>query len=126
MTATYQGDYSNDWQWWDNTEPVTITVKRPNAANPVPAGATTTQISIDNAFRGDIDRKATDYSDVRIAEADQIWSVPTALVGSYKLHEGDLLTDADGVVWVVDVATEVTIGTSSLYWTLATSERRAN
>lgn len=124
--TNYQGDYSDDWEWWDNTEPVTITIKRANSSNPIPAGATTTNISISDAFRGDIDSKLTEYSGIDIASVDQIWSVPTALVGANRIEVGDILTDGDGVVWAIANATEVTIGTSSLYWTLATNKRATN
>ena len=116
MTATtYQGDYSTDWRFWDNTESVTVTTLR--------AGATTTSIAIGDAFRGDIERKAARLLDVDIVENDQIWTIPASLMGVNELRQADTITDGDVVVWIVLEATLVTLGTSKLYW-LATSQKK--
>lgn len=118
MTATTaQLDYSNDWQWWDNTESVTASLTRR-------AGATT--VAITDAFRGDISRNAADVLGVDLVANSQIWSIPAELMGVNEFVQGDTITDADEVVWTVEAATLVTLGNSKLYWTVATNKRKGS
>ena len=121
----FQGDYSNDYQWWDNTEAVAVSLLRPDPANPVPPVALATTVSISMAFRGDIDGKATEYLGVSTEQFEQIWTIPTALLTTNELRIGDTITDADEVVWVIQAATKVMLGTSDLFWTVATSKRES-
>lgn len=121
----YQGDYSGDWRFWSNTEPVTVTITRQNSANPVPAGAATSTIAISDAFRGDISRQGVSSPDLVVSSSKQTWSIPSALLLGAELREGDTITDGSGVVWVIDSAVEETVGTSKLHWTAETTKRKA-
>lgn len=112
-----QIDYSDDWQWWDNTEPVTVSLARQSG---------TTTVAITAAFRGDISRNAADALGVELVANSQIWSIPAALMGSNELCQGDTITDEAGIVWNVEAAVLVTLGTSKLYWTAATNKRKGN
>lgn len=111
----HQGDYSTDYQWWDNVESLSGSMPR--------AGAVTQTFSTTYAFRGDISGDAPSYLGAELQENSQVWSIPAASVGTYELLRGDTLTDSSSVVWVVDQATLVTLGTSKLFW-LATTHRK--
>lgn len=123
--AGFQGDYSNDYRWWDNTEAVTVSLLRPDPANPVPPVALATTVSISMAFRGDIDGKAAEYLGVSTEQFEQIWTIPSALLTTNEMRIGDTITDADEVVWVIQAANRVMLGTSDLFWTVATSKRES-
>jgi len=112
-----QIDYSLDWQWWDNTESLTVELFRS-------AGASS-EVSVSAAFRGDIERKAVEFFGLEVVQNSQVWSVPASLLGSDELLQGDTLTDGDGVVWTVEAATLNTIGTSKLFWSAVTNKQRA-
>lgn len=114
--AGYQGDYSTDYQWWDNVETVTGSIKL--------AGGSTQAFTANYAFRGDIARSDQDHGIV-IHGNEQIWCVPSAEVGNYELKEEDTLTDSASVVWVVRRAVLIYLGSSKLYWQVTTEKRRA-
>ena len=115
MTATTcQLDYSRDWRWWDNTESVTATLTR---------AAGTTTVTITDAFRGDVEGKASNYPELIVSDKSVIWSIPYELLGSAnRIEEADEITAGDGV-WIVDSATLVTIGTSKYYWLVVTHKK---
>lgn len=115
--TTPQISYATDWQWWDNTESVTASLTR---------RTTTTTVTISDAFRGDISRTAVDVLGADLVANSQIWSVPASLMGSNEFVQGDTITDADSVVWNVEGAVLVTLGSSKLYWTVATNKRKGS
>lgn len=115
-------EYSGDYQFWTNTEAVTVTIKR--AGTVTPGVPSTTTISIAVAFREDLDRKTAAILEVQSTEDAQVWNVPAALMGSNELRENDTITDSDGVVWIILSASLVRIGTSKLHWIAAVVKQR--
>lgn len=107
--AGYQGDYSNEYLFWDNTEAVTVTIKRPGT----PA---TTNIAIARAYREDLDHDTAKLFDIWSPQDAQVWNIPAALMGSDELRETDLITDASSVVWTVKAAVLERVGTSAVSW----------
>lgn len=120
---SYQGDWSDDYLYWDNTEAVTAYVTTPNAAA---AGVdpTTTTVSIAIAFRGDISKLGKDLGDVLVETDTQEWSIPYALLGAYSFTQGDKIVDADDVTWIVDSSVLNRIGSSKLYHLAQTHKKQ--
>lgn len=122
-----QVDYSDDYQHWDNTEPVTVTIKR---ANPVtPGSPVTTAIPVALAIRDDLERKLFPLVEVRSSEDACMWSVPCALLvvsaTQHELQLDDRVTDADSVVWIVVDLKLIRVGTSKLHWIAACVKQRS-
>ena len=112
----HQGNYSNDHLWWDNVETLTGSLKRTNAS--------TVTFTSNYSFRGDMSRNAQTYLSLVVSDVEQLWSIPASEVGDNELMETDELTDSDGVVWVIDQVTLITLGTSKLFWLAATHKKR--
>ncbi len=110
-------EYSNDYQWWDNTEAVTITLVRESG---------TTTVSVAIGSRSDISTRELASSTQGVFQAGDVrWKIPVILLGiSNRLLPDDLITDASGVVWNVRSVSEVRVGTSRLHWEAICAERK--
>ena len=82
--------YANEYQWWDATESVTVTLDRAEGRQYLP-GVT--------AKRGDESEARAVFAEVSAGGFDLLWTVPDTLLGGCELREGDLLTDASSVKW---------------------------
>lgn len=101
-------DYSGDYQFWSNTEAVTVTLS-PNAVSP-------TSVSISKAMRNDLRRAGTVYNGIDLQGDEVLWSIPYALLNpagnGREIDKLDRITDADAIVWTVISATEIRVGSS--------------
>lgn len=87
-------DYSNDWQFADGVETVTITPKHPAAVAYSGLKAVRTSTSEAAASLGG------DYGPEPKSVTFYVW---TAGLGSYKPNQGDTVTDDSGQVWIVQL-----------------------
>lgn len=99
-------DMSLNYQIWDNTEAVTVQLRR-TANESVPVAT---------AKRGDITRR--DETALLLVQdtAEKSWMVPNKLLNpannGRKIKREDRITDEAGTVWNVVTASEVECGTS--------------
>lgn len=117
-----QLDYSDEYTYWDNTEPVTVTIKRPTLATPgVP---TSVNLPITIAFREDLDRDTAAVLGVQVTETTQVWNIPAKLLGNEELQVNDVITDTEGGVWTILAAKCLRIGSCKLHWVAPAIKRR--
>ena len=118
MSASQIPNYSLDWQYWDNTEAVTVSFRRSNAAEE------DTEIEIATALREDLDRREASYLGVQISSDSTVWNVPCSLLVESTeegevvrdLREGDRIADAESNIWIVISAMKERVGNAEISW----------
>lgn len=119
-------DYSTEYLYWDNPEPVTVTIKSPDPLSPGSPSLYAIQVEI--AFREDLDRESSMRLDVQSTEDITVWNIPSALLQRssvrQELREGDTILDGEGVTWLVVRTTEMRIGSSRLHWVATCTKQR--
>jgi hypothetical protein len=110
-------DASSDYQYWDNTEAVTVSLVRDS----------TTTVSISAALQQDVSRRTESYLGVHVTGDETIWHVPNALLNpasnGREILIDDLITDAGGLVWAVVAVTRAAWKTR---WECLCRRRRAS
>lgn len=94
----YTIDVSNDYTFFDNPESVTIALKR---------SAGTTTLTTRTVFRRQLSRDDVQAGDAHLRSDVMVFHVPeTELfeVSQYDMREGDEITDAAIVGWIVKSA----------------------
>lgn len=112
-------DYSDEYLHWDNTEPVTVVVRRAAAER----GTATIDVAL--ARRGTPHRHAQFYNGVRLQGNEITWDVPVALLDGVDLKPESTITDQQGVAWTVVTAVELRLGSSRGAWQCLCRESRA-
>ena len=92
-------DKRYNYQIWDDTEAVTVSLKR---------HAGTTAVTVSVALRGPLTKRDTAILDALGETAECSWNVPVILLDpsatGRKINKGDTILDADGVTWVANYA----------------------
>jgi hypothetical protein len=116
---TNSTDYSDEYQHWDNTEPVTVVVER--RADEL--GTATVGVSI--ARRGTPRRDAQFFNGVRLRGNEMTWLIPAALMDGVEIATDAKITDEQGVSWIVATAIELRLGNSRGHWECLCREARS-
>lgn len=107
-------DYSGDYQWWDNTEAVTVATT---------LGGTTTTTSVAKALSLDINRSL--FRGMAGIEGDDlVWMIPVALMGSVEINQADKITQGSGKIWLVKQVFKRGIGTSDTHFECLCAKKR--
>lgn len=89
-------DASTDYLSWDNTEAVTVHLRRSSG---------TTEVSVTHALQQEIDRRRSQYGTVALTGQETIWHVPHALLApnaeTRRIEVDDYIVDAASRTWVV-------------------------
>jgi len=112
-------DYSDEYQHWDNTEPVTVVVRRPAAEH----GTATVDVSV--ARRGTPRRDAQFFNGVRLQGNEMTWLIPAALMDGVEITPESSITDEPGNKWIVITAVELRLGSSRGHWECLCREARS-
>ncbi len=104
-------DVSTDHLIFDNTESVTVTLKRAGGESVV---------QIDNALEQQVDRREVEAAGVRITGKVKSWSIAKAEMGSKEFMEGDTVKNSDGV-WTVK---SVNLKTWNSSWVVVCQKER--
>jgi len=99
-------DYSDEYQFWDNPEPVTVVVNRPTEEY----GVTTIPVAV--AQRGSPRRNSQFFNGVQLKGNEILWKLPVPLMDNVIPLKGSTITDEAGVSWVIETVTEIRIGSS--------------
>ena len=111
-------DYSDEYQHWDNTEPVTVVVPRPASEQ----GTATVDVSV--ARRQTPRRDAQFFNGIRLQGNEMIWHVPAALMDGVDIRPDSTITDGQGIKWIVATAVELRLGASRGAWECLCREGR--
>lgn len=86
-------DYSEDWQWVDGVETLSITPKDP-ASSPIDSvqGVRTSVLESGSPL-------GADYGPSPESVTFYVWA---ATLGGYVPNQGDIVTDESSISWVVD------------------------
>lgn len=111
--ATLAAEIADDWKDFDGLETVTLRQVRPD-------GAAEVSLSYEDddgetqpaALRREITRRESlALGGVGLESETAAWELPVSVVGSGGVKIGDTLTDADGVVWRVQMVNHSTLKT---------------
>ena len=95
----YTIDVSNDYTFFDNPESVTLLLKR---------NAGTTTLTTRTVFRRQLSRDDVQAGDAWLRSDVRVFHVPEKelfeVATQYDMREGDEITDADSVGWIVKSA----------------------
>jgi len=98
-------DYSDDYQYWDNSEAVTVTVRR--------AGSNE-EVSVSIAVRESGDTSSEFFNGIRLRGDELLWHVPVALMDSNEIEPGDEIKDAGNVKYNVQSVVKAGVGNSAV------------
>lgn len=98
---TYITDAANDYQWWENTETVTLDYLR---------AAGDAQNADITAQRLDPSEAQADFAGVNINGEALVWNIPDTLCTNGTPEIGDTITDAASAVWRIKSIQTVRFG----------------
>ncbi len=113
-------DYSDEYKYWDQTEPVTVTTLINVAGVRTPS---TTSVSV--AKRSSREQKEQNFNGISLEGNETFWLIPYDLMGSTVVRQDDVIKDANLTEYKVLAAKLVTKGVSRIHYRCATVEVRS-
>lgn len=101
--VTQRGDY----QFWDNVEPVRVTV-------PDPSGEIVIDVEI--AQPGNLDKRAQFFNGVQLTGKETLWRLPAALLDGVEVTGQSEIRDDSGAIWLVQTAVLLRSGNDPGHW----------
>lgn len=94
-------DVQNDVLGFDNTEAVTVTLRRPDGETP---------LAVTHALRRTVDLRSETYGGVRLRGDEIVWNLPNSQLAGEELRPGDAIADGSGTRWTVLSVGRLTFG----------------
>ncbi len=107
---------AGDYQWWDNTEPVRVTVPIPDNGN--------AEIDLEIAQRGNLDKRAQFFNGTQLTGKETLWRLPVALLEGVDVTGQARILDDHGREWIVKTAVRIGTGDDPGHWECLTVEKR--